>query len=67
MFSRMLVVAGVIDQVGQGVDKSRLGQRVWLYNGQWDRALGTAAEYIAGTGRWVGLIRCSPVSAREAQ
>lgn len=39
--------AGVIDQVGDGVPKSRIGERVWVYNGQWKRPFGTAAEYIA--------------------
>ncbi len=39
--------AGVIDQVGDGIAKSRLGERVWVSNGQWKRAFGTAAEYIA--------------------
>jgi len=40
--------AGVIDQVGPGVDQERLGKRVWLYNGQRNgRWMGTAAEYIA--------------------
>ncbi|MBT3400582.1 MAG: NADPH:quinone reductase [Rhodospirillaceae bacterium] len=39
--------AGVIDQVGTGVDGARVGERVWIYCGQWQRALGTAAEYIA--------------------
>jgi len=39
--------AGVIDQTGDGVDKSRIGERVWVWNGQWKRAFGTAAEYIA--------------------
>jgi NADPH2:quinone reductase len=39
--------AGVIDQVGDGIAKSRLGERVWVWNGQWKRAFGTAAEYIA--------------------
>ena len=39
--------AGVIDQVGDGIAKSRLGERVWIWNGQWKRAFGTAAEYIA--------------------
>ena len=39
--------AGVIDQVGDGIAKSRLGERVWLWNGQWKRAFGTAGEYIA--------------------
>jgi NADPH:quinone reductase len=38
--------AGVIDQVGEGVPQARLGERVWLWNGQWKRAFGTAAEYI---------------------
>ncbi|HET9663770.1 MAG TPA: NADPH:quinone reductase [Burkholderiales bacterium] len=39
--------AGVIDSVGSGVDNSRVGQRVWVYNGQWDRPYGTSAQYIA--------------------
>src|SRR5215813_6404798 len=39
--------AGVIDAVGDGVPKSRIGERVWVWNGQWKRAFGTAAEFIA--------------------
>ena len=39
--------AGQIDQVGDGIAKSRLGERVWVWNGQWKRAFGTAAEFIA--------------------
>ena len=39
--------AGIIDQVGDGVAASRIGERVWVYNGQWKRPFGTAAEYIA--------------------
>lgn len=39
--------AGTIDQVGAGVDAGLVGRRVWVYNGQWERPLGTAAEYIA--------------------
>ena len=39
--------AGVIDHVGDGVPKSRIGERVWIWNGQWKRAFGTAAEFIA--------------------
>lgn len=39
--------AGEIDRVGPGVPKRRLHQRVWLYNGQWQRASGTSAQYIA--------------------
>jgi len=37
---------GVIDAVGAGVPKSRLGQRVWTWNGQFGRPFGTCAEYI---------------------
>jgi NADPH2:quinone reductase len=39
--------AGVIEAVGAGVSADRLGQRVWVWNGQWQRALGTCAQYIA--------------------
>ena len=40
--------AGDIIAVGAGVDPRRVGQRVWLYNGQRNgRAFGTAAELIA--------------------
>ncbi len=39
--------AGVIEAVGEGVDPARIGQRVWIWNGQWQRAFGTGAEYIA--------------------
>ena len=38
--------SGVIDAVGDGVDMARVGQPVWIWNGQWQRAFGTAAEYI---------------------
>jgi NADPH2:quinone reductase len=38
--------AGDIDLVGAGVPPSRAGERVWVHNGQWKRAHGTAAEYI---------------------
>jgi NADPH:quinone reductase-like Zn-dependent oxidoreductase len=39
--------AGVIEAVGAGVDAARIGERVWIWNGQWRRPFGTAAEYIA--------------------
>lgn len=39
--------AGEIDKVGDGVAASRIGERVWTWNGQWKRACGTAAEYVA--------------------
>jgi len=38
--------AGSIDKVGAGVAPARVGERVWVWNGQWKRAFGTAAEYI---------------------
>jgi NADPH2:quinone reductase len=38
--------AGDIDMVGDGVPVSRVGERVWVWNGQWKRPFGTCAEYI---------------------
>lgn len=38
--------SGIISAVGDGVDNSRIGQRVWIWNGQWQRAFGTAATQI---------------------
>jgi NADPH2:quinone reductase len=38
--------AGMIDQVGEGVPKSRVGERVWCYAAQSYRPFGTAAEYV---------------------
>ena len=37
--------SGVIDAVGVGVAKDRLGQRVWVYNAQSYRPYGTAAQF----------------------
>jgi len=39
--------AGVIDAAGPGVDPGRVGRRVWLWEAQWQRADGTAQEYVA--------------------
>jgi NADPH2:quinone reductase len=39
--------AGVIEAVGDGVDKSRKDERVWVYQAQHERRFGTAAEYVA--------------------
>lgn len=39
--------AGEIVAVGAGVDKGRVGERVWLHNTDWVRPLGTAAELVA--------------------
>ncbi|MDR5759078.1 NADPH:quinone reductase [Caballeronia sp. LZ035] len=38
--------AGIIVSVGDGVAQTRVGERVWIWNGQWKRAAGTAAEFI---------------------
>ena len=38
--------SGVIEGVGSELDKSLIGKRVWVRNGQWKRPFGTAAEYI---------------------
>lgn len=39
--------AGEIVAVGDGVDASRIGERVWLHNTGFKRVLGTAAELLA--------------------
>ena len=38
--------AGVVDAVGAGVATDWIGRRVWVYNAQWERPQGTAAEFI---------------------
>jgi len=38
--------AGVIEAVGDGVSPDRIGARVWIWNGQWQRAFGTASTHI---------------------
>ena len=37
--------SGVIDAVGEGVNASRIGERVWLWNAAWGRPDGTAATH----------------------
>lgn len=39
--------AGVIEAVGQKVSKQRVGERVWVYQAQYARRFGTAAQYVA--------------------
>ena len=39
--------AGVIEAVGDGVDGGRVGERVWVYQAQYGRRFGTAAEFVA--------------------
>ena len=39
--------AGIIDRVGPGVPETRVGERVWLFESQFGRPFGSAAEYTA--------------------
>ncbi len=48
--------AGVIEAVGDGVDDNRVGERVWVYQAQFARRLGTAAEYVA-----IDSVRAAPL------
>ncbi len=48
--------AGVIEAVGDGVPDNRLGNRVWVYQAQYQRHWGTAAEYVCLPG-----IRAAPL------
>ena len=45
--------AGVIDSVGAGVPESRVGERVWLFESQFGRPFGSAAEYTVQPSRHV--------------
>lgn len=38
--------AGIIEAVGEGVQPSRIGERVWIYEATLIRQFGTAAEYV---------------------
>jgi NADPH2:quinone reductase len=38
--------AGIIEAVGEGVSEKRIGERVWIWNAQWQRPHGTACEAI---------------------
>jgi NADPH:quinone reductase len=49
--------AGVVAGLGVGVEGLREGDRVWVYNAQWQRPFGTAAEYVALPAR---LVRSLP-------
>lgn len=39
--------AGVINAMDEGVSPSRIGERIWVWNGSWRRVMDTAAAYIA--------------------
>ncbi|MET8869411.1 NADPH:quinone reductase [Nonomuraea sp. NPDC004580] len=48
--------AGVIDAVGEGVDRGRVGERVWLFMATQGGSTGTAAEYaLLDAGQAVAL------------
>ena len=36
---------GIVADVGKGVDRGRIGQRVWVYQASYERPWGTAAQY----------------------
>ena len=48
--------AGTIEAVGKGVSPDRLGERVWVYEAQYGRRLGSAAEYVALDSRCAPLL-----------
>jgi NADPH2:quinone reductase len=58
--------AGVIDKVGRGVPASRVGERVWLYIVQWQRAWGTAAEFTVVPARLAVTLPASTTFAEGA-
>ena len=48
--------SGVVDAVGDGVSSTRVGERVWVWEACWQRANGTAQEYVVlPEGRAVAL------------
>jgi len=53
--------AGIIEAVGEGVDKSRVGERVWVFQAQYARRFGTAAEYVAISSN------CAPRLSKNAE
>ena len=38
--------SGIIVGIGENISSERHNERVWIWNGGWNRAFGTAAEYI---------------------
>ena len=58
--------AGVIEAVGEGVGGQRLGERVWVYNGQAGRRMGTCGSgNQSGVNQGVGQV--NSMNARGAQ
>ena len=52
--------AGTVDAVGSGVDRSRLGERVWVWEAAYERPHGTAAEYTVVPARQAVLLGAGP-------
>lgn len=48
--------SGVLAALGAGVQGLREGDRVWVYNAQWRRPFGTAAEFVSLPARQVKLL-----------
>ena len=48
--------AGIIEALGEGVTEHKVGQRVWVYQAQFARHLGTAAQYVAVPSERAGLL-----------
>lgn len=48
--------AGIIEAVGEGVDASRVGERVFVFQAQYGRRFGTAAEYVALDSRYAPVL-----------
>lgn len=58
--------AGVIDKVGAGVDPSRVGQRVWVFNAAWERPFGTSAQYACVPDAFAPLLPAGLTAAQGA-
>ena len=49
--------AGTVEAVGEGVDPVLVGERVWIWEAAYQRAVGTAAEYTVVPARQAVLLR----------
>lgn len=58
--------AGVVAGVGAGVSGFREGDRVWVYNAQWRRPFGTAAEYVCLPAQFVKPLPANTTFAEGA-
>jgi NADPH2:quinone reductase len=54
--------AGIVDALGDGVAGLEIGQRVWIREAAWQRADGTAQEYVVLPAANVALFRPAPHS-----